>query len=316
MGTVPKNGGPTVIGMGAQGSGVADRAARMAPAVFVVLWSTGFVVARYGTKDAGPLTFLTLRTAIAALILFFFALAVREPRLHRVQVRWQWLVGVCIHAMYLGGVFVAIDLGLPSGVSALIAALHPVVTAVLGRMVLREELTGRHAVGVLLGCVGVLAVVVERGGATDDVRVSALLAMAIAVVGMSVGTLVQRGVATGVPLFGGTAWQYVSTTVVLGVAAVVAEGWQFTLTARSAWSMVWAVGVLSIAAILIMLWLLKRQAASKVSSLFFLTPALSTVEGAILFGERLGVLSGVGLVVAIVGVWLTTSGGGATSPRS
>ena len=279
----------------------------MAPALFVVLWSTGFIVARYGTKDAGPLTFLAIRTAIAAVILFGVARLMGEEKLSRDQMRIQWIVGTGIHAMYLGGVFVAIDHGLPSGVSALIAALHPVLTTVLGRVVLGENLNVRRGVGVALGCIGVIAVVVERGGASDGVSTLALVAMGIAVIGMSGGTLIQRRTAVGVPLLGGTAWQYAVTTVILGIGAVVFEGWEFTVTARSLWSLAWAVGVLSLAAILIMLWLLHRQAASQVSSLFFLTPALSTVEGAILFGEELGVLSVVGLVVAIAGVWLATS---------
>jgi drug/metabolite transporter (DMT)-like permease len=279
----------------------------VAPALFVVLWSTGFIVARYGTKDAGPLTFLAIRTAIAAVILFGVARLMGEAKLSRDQIRIQWIVGAGIHAMYLGGVFVAIDHGLPSGVSALIAALHPVLTTVLGRVVLGENLNVRREVGVALGCIGVIAVVLERGGASDGVSTLALVAMGIAVIGMSGGTLIQRRTAVGVPLLGGTAWQYAVTTVILGIGAVVFEGWEFTVTARSLWSLAWAVGVLSLAAILIMLWLLHRQAASQVSSLFFLTPALSTVEGAILFGEELGVLSVVGLVVAIAGVWLATS---------
>jgi drug/metabolite transporter (DMT)-like permease len=219
----------------------------------------------------------------------------------------QWIVGAGIHAMYLGGVFVAIDHGLPSGVSALIAALHPVVTTVLGRFVLGEDLTGRRILGVVLGCIGVIAVVVERGGASDGIGAIALVAMTIAVLGMSGGTLIQRRSAVGVPLLAGTAWQYTATTVILGIAAVAFEGWDFTVTTRSVLSMAWAVGVLSLAAILIMLWLLHRQAASQVSSLFFLTPALSTVEGAILFGEKLGALSIIGFVVAILGVWLATT---------
>jgi drug/metabolite transporter (DMT)-like permease len=209
--------------------------------------------------------------------------------------------------MYLGGVFVAIDHGLPSGVSALIAALHPVVTTVLGRLLLGEDLSQRRILGVVLGCVGVLAVVIERGGASDEITSVALIAMGLAVLGMSGGTLIQRRSAVGVPLLAGTAWQYLSTTAILGVGAVVVEGWDFTLTTRSVMSLAWAVGVLSLAAILIMLWLLHRQAASQVSSLFFLTPALSTVEGAILFGEKLGVLSMIGLIVAILGVWLATT---------
>lgn len=289
------------------GSATSSRAAAVAPGLFVVLWSTGFIVARYGTKDAGPLTFLTIRTAIAAGILFALSRLTREVSLMRDQIRVQWLVGAGIHAMYLGGVFVAIDHGLPSGVSALIAALHPVVTTVLGRLLLGEDLPQRRIFGVVLGCVGVLAVVIERGGAGDGVTAIALIAMGVAVIGMSGGTLIQRRSAVGVPLLAGTAWQYTATTVILGIGAVVFEGWDFTITARSLLSLAWAVGVLSLAAILIMLWLLHRQAASQVSSLFFLTPALSTVEGAILFGEKLGALSIVGLVVAIIGVWLTTS---------
>lgn len=284
------------------------RLVRVAPGLFVALWSTGFIVARYGTKDSGPLTFLTVRTAVAAVVLFVIARIAGESRLTMRQVRTQWLVGAGIHAMYLGGVFVAIDHGLPSGVSALIAALHPVVTTVLGRVLLNELLTSRRVLGVVLGCTGVVAVVVERGVSSDDaVSAVALAAMAIAVAGMSAGTLIQRATSTSVPLLGGTAWQYVSTTVILGAGALVSEGWDFTVTTRSMLSLAWAVGVLSLAAILIMLWLLKRQAASQVSSLFFLTPALSTVEGAILFGERLGPLAMIGLVVAIAGVWLTTS---------
>ena len=293
--------------MTSTGSATSSRVAALAPGVFVLLWSTGFIVARYGTKDAGPLTFLTVRTAIAAGILFLLARVTREASLAWGQIRVQSLVGVGIHAMYLGGVFVAIDHGLPSGVSALIAALHPVVTTVLGRLLLGEDLSQRRILGVVLGCVGVLAVVIERGGASDEITSVALIAMGLAVLGMSGGTLIQRRSAVGVPLLAGTAWQYLSTTAILGVGAVVVEGWDFTLTTRSVMSLAWAVGVLSLAAILIMLWLLHRQAASQVSSLFFLTPALSTVEGAILFGEKLGVLSMIGLIVAILGVWLATT---------
>lgn len=279
---------------------------RYAPGVFVLLWSSGFIVARYGTADAGPLTFLAVRTAVAAVILLVISRIVGESRLTRPQIRVQALVGFGIHACYLGGVFVAIDHGLPSGVSALIAALHPVVTSILAFVVLRESMASTRVVGIVLGFLGVMAVVVDKGSSAHGVTSFQLGAMAIAVVGMSAGTLVQRRNAVGTPLLAGTACQYLVTSLVLGVGAVVSEGWDFSVTPRSLFSLVWAVGVLSIAAVLIMLWLLKSKAAVQVSSLFFLTPALSTVEGAILFGERLGALSVVGLLVAIAGVWLAT----------
>lgn len=277
------------------------------PVVFVLLWSTGFIVARFGTRDAGPLTFLAIRTTIAAVVLALVARAMGERRLTMQEIVHQSWVGLGMHALYLGGVFVAIDRGLPSGVSALIAALHPVFTTVVARWVLREELTMRRSLGVVLGTVGVIAVVVERGGAGDSVPAFALLAMAVAVMGMTGGTIMQRRGASGVPLVAGTAWQYVATTLVLSIGVITWEGWQFTVTAQSLFSVAWAVGVLSVAAVLIMLWLLTHHAASEVSSLFFLTPALSTFEAAILFGERLGLLSIFGLVIAMVGVYLATA---------
>ena len=280
---------------------------RLAPAFFVLLWSTGFIVARYATRDAGALSFLTVRTAIAAVILLVVARVARETPLTGRQRGWMMAVGLGMHAMYLGGVFFAIEHGMPSGMSALIAALHPVVTTVFASVVLGERLNRTRTVGVLLGVAGVVLVVAEHGGTGDGVSGPALLAMVVAVLGMSTGTLVQRQCGQGTPLLAGTAWQYASTTVALGMVAVLGEGWRFRSTANTWLSMAWAVGVLSIAAILIMLWLLHRQAASQVSSLFFLTPALSSVEAAVLFDEKLGALAVVGLGVALVGVYLATN---------
>ena len=275
--------------------------------VFVLLWSTGFIVARYGTRDAGPLTFLSLRMFVAAAVLWIVAAITDAPRLDRSQVRWASITGLGLHAVYLGGVFVASDWGLPSGLSALIAGLHPVITSVAALLVLGEGLRRSQWIGVGLGVAGVVAVVVDRLTAgVDGITVGALVAMGVSVLGMSSGTLVQRAKGSAMPLLRGTAVQYLSAGSVLAVGGALHEGFEVEATARFWWSLAWAVGVLSIAAVLIMLWLLQRQAAARVSSLFFLTPALSTVEGAVLFDERLGVLAVAGLVVALVGVALTT----------
>lgn len=272
-----------------------------------MLWSTGFVVARYGTEDAGPLTFLTLRTAIAALVLGVLAAATRSARPDRVQAGWMSVAALGIHVLYLGGVFVAIDLGMPSGVSALIAGLHPVVTSFAGAAFLGERLRGIQWTGVALGLLGVVVVVVDRTRAgIDGLTGAALFAAGLAVIGMSAGSIVQRRHGGGGSLLWATTVQYVAATAVFGVAAVAVEGWEVRWTARTGFALAWAVLVLSIGAILLMLFLLRRQSASSVSSLFFLTPALSTVEGAILFDERLGALAIVGLAVALVGVACVT----------
>jgi drug/metabolite transporter (DMT)-like permease len=273
--------------------------------VFVVLWSTGFVVARYGTDDAGPLTFLTIRLAIAAVALWVFALATNAPTITRTATKWAAVSGLGMHAVYLGGVFLAISWGMPSGVGALIAGLHPVITTVTAFFLLGERLRPWQWFGVALGFTGVIVVVVDRMSGAAGLSTGALIAAGVSVLGMVFGTLVQRRHGMGMPLIRGTVVQYTASAAVLAVGAVVHERIDFTVTARSMFALAWAVIVLSIAAVLIMLWLLQHHVAAKVSSLFFLTPALSTIEGAILFDERLGVLAVLGLVMALVGVSLT-----------
>lgn len=279
---------------------------KLAPGLFVLLWSTGFIVARYGTRDAGPFTFLTVRMFISAGILWVIAAALRAPRIGRHHVSSSAIVGVFMHATYLGGTFFAISRGLPSGVSALIAGLHPVVTSFVGHWLLKERLRFLQWVGVLCGLAGVVAVLIERSSVKSaSVTAVTVIAMTVAVVGMATGTVVQRSRGREMPLLRGTAIQYVAAGVVLIPLAVIDEGWKMQMTWRNTASLAWAVGVLSIAAVLLMMVLLARHAAAKVSSLFFLTPALSTIEGAVLFSERLGLLAVVGLFVALVGVWLT-----------
>jgi len=264
------------------------------------------VVARYATTDAGPLTFLCVRMFLASGLLWLIATALHAPRMARSDWSAATIVGVFMHAIYLGGVFVAINLGLPSGLSALIAGLHPVATSVAARVFLREQLSRKQIVGVTLGLVGVCAVVVEKLEAVDGgVTTGAMIAMMVSILGLTVGTLVQRAFGKEMPLLRGTATQYLASGVVLAVASGLSESWKFEITRNTVFSMLWAVIVLSLGAVLLMMTLLARHTAARVGSLFFLTPALSTIEGAILFDERLGALALAGLVIAIFGVRLT-----------
>ena len=273
----------------------------------MVLWSTGFVVARYATDDTGPLTFLAVRMVLAASVLAAVAAMRASQRVDRRLVPWVMLAGIGMHVLYLGGVFIAIDQGLPSGISALIAGLHPVLTALASRRVLGERLIRIQWVGVFLGFAGVVVVVIDRLVThSTGVTTLTMLASAISVIGMSGGTLVQRKKCSTMPLLWGTVVQYTTAAAVLLVLAVTWEHWDFSVTSRSVFALLWAVFVLSIAAVLLMLWLLQRRAASQVTSLFFLTPALSAIEGALLFGERLGLYAVVGLAISLVGVAFVT----------
>lgn len=281
-----------------------------APWLFVALWSTGFIAARYATDDSGPLIFLATRFVLAAVVLGVVAALTGMARPTRRQLGAATFAGLGLHALYLGGVFLAISWGMPSGVSALIAGLHPVITAVAARSLLGEQLRRIQWIGVALGFAGVIAVVTDRlvAGA-KGLSFGAIVASLLGVLGICAGTLIQRRFGAATPLVWGTCAQYVASAAALTVAASVHsslgghEGLRFTHS--TVFALAWSVLVMSIAAILIMLWLLKREAAARVSSLFFLTPALSTLEGAILFSERMGVLAMVGLVVALGGVALT-----------
>jgi drug/metabolite transporter (DMT)-like permease len=254
---------------------------------------------------------------IAAGLLWLIASGLRAPRMTHSDWSAATIVGVFMHAIYLGGVFVAIDLGLPSGLSALIAGLHPVATSVAARVFLREQLSRKQIAGVFLGLVGVCAVVFEKLDAVNGgVTKGAMIAMMVSIFGLTVGTLVQRALGKDMPLLRGTATQYLASGVALAVASGLTESWRFEVTRNTVFSMLWAVFVLSLGAVLLMMTLLARHTAAKVSSLFFLTPALSTIEGAILFDERLGALALVGLVIAIFGVRMTMQTTAATPDAS
>lgn len=282
---------------------------QVAPSLFVVLWSTGFIVARYGTRDAGPFTFLAIRMIIAAVLLFVIASALRESTLRREHFTPLFLAGVLMHACYLGGVFYAASRDLSPGVAALLAALPPVVTAVVGHLALQERMSLVQWGGLALGLGGVVCVVLARGiGEDTGITAVTLTSMFIAIIGMSAGTLLQRARGQNAPLVRGTAMQYVGAATVLVIVALVSEGWDVQYTTNTILSMMWAVGVLSLGAILLMNQLLKKQAASHVNSLFFLTPALSVIQSYFLFDEELTTLAVIGFVVAVIGVRLVTTG--------
>ena len=254
--------------------------------------------------------FLAVRFVLAAGVLGVVAVATGMARPTRRQLGAAAVAGLGLHAVYLGGVFLAISWGMPSGVSALIAGLHPVITAVAARGLLGERMRPIQWLGVALGFAGVIAVVVDRlvAGA-KGLSFGAMVAAVLSVIGICAGTLVQRRYGGSTPLVWGTCAQYVTSAAALMLAASVHsaigghEGLRFTHS--TVFALTWSVLVMSIAAILIMLWLLQRHAAARVSSMFFLTPALSTVEGAILFGERMGAYALGGLVAALAGVALT-----------
>jgi drug/metabolite transporter (DMT)-like permease len=278
------------------------------PALFVLLWSTGFVGAKYGLPYAPPFTFLALRLAVAAALLALLAVALRSERLAGSgQYGRAALVGVLLHAGYLGGVFYGISLGVSAGVSAVVVSLQPVLTAVLAARVLGERPTARQWLGLVLGVAGVALVVgpgVAEGGTAEPIPLAGLVACLVALVSATLGTVLQKRHGDGIPLVPGTAVQYAAAAGLLVVAALATEDLAIRWTAEFVAAFVWLVLCLSIGAVLLLLLLLRRGSAAGVSSLYYLVPPATAVEAYLLFGEQVSGLSLIGVGVTALGVAL------------
>jgi drug/metabolite transporter (DMT)-like permease len=277
----------------------------LAPVVFVLLWSTGFVGAKYGVPDAEPFTFLALRLAIAGALLAAAAVATRT-RIDRVQASRAAVSGLLLHATYLGGVFWAIAHGTPAGVSAVVVSLQPVLVAALALPLLGERLDPRQWTGLVVGVVGVVLVVAPGMGAA--VPTAGLVSCLLALAGGTAGTLWQKRCGDGIPLLWGTSVQYGAATAVLVLASLAVEDQQIAWTPRFVGALAWLVVVLSLGAVLLLMVLLRRGTASSVSSLFYLVPPVTALQAWLLFGERLTALSMVGVGMTALGVALAVRG--------
>ena len=276
---------------------------RLAPGIFVLLWSTGFVGARLGLPDATPFAFLTLRLAIASCLLGLLAVVTRSPRpATRRQARDAAIVGVLLHAGYLGGVFFAISRGIPAGISAVIVSLQPVLVAVLAVRLLGERLVVRQWAGLVLGLGGVALVVLPGGGGA--LPATGVAGCVLALCAGTAGTLYQKTHGQGIPLLSGTAVQYAAATAVLGALVLTVEDPSITWTPEFVIALTHLVLALSLGAVLLLLVLLRRGTASSVSSLFYLVPPATALEAFLLFDERLSAISLAGVAVAVTGVAL------------
>jgi drug/metabolite transporter (DMT)-like permease len=276
---------------------------KFAPALFVLLWSTGFVGAKYGLPYADPFIFLSLRILIAAFILFAIALVLKLPiAIGTSAIRRSSLIGFFLHACYLGGVFYSISKGLPAGVAAVVTSLQPVLVSLLAVKILGEQLKAQQVVGLVIGLIGVVLVL----GPTfdEDIPVSSGIGILVALIGSTTATLLQKKIGADVPLISGTAYQYLASGLILAIAAIATSGTRIQWSGQFIVAFVWLIAVLSVGAILLLLWLLNTGSAASVSSLFYLIPPATAVEAFLLFGEKVNTQGFIGIGVTALGVWL------------
>ena len=283
------------------------------PAVFVLIWSTGFVVAKYGLPFAPPLTFLSIRYALSLLcFLVWIALArVSWPR-----GRQQWLhlavSGILIHAGYLGGVWVAIKAGMGSGLASLMVGLQPVLTALWVSSMTStdggaEKVTQRQWLGLALGLGGLVLVVSRKFGSTQEVTAYTLAAITIALVSITVGTLYQKRHVQPADVRGANAVQIAAAfAVTLPLALFETEA--VTWTPQFMGALAWSVLVLTLGGSSLLYLLIQRGAATAVTSLMYLVPPCTALMAWLLFAEPITAVTVLGTAITALGVSLVVRG--------
>lgn len=279
-----------------------DAAVFAAPGVFVLLWASGFIGAKLGLPYAEPMTFLAVRMGAVVLLLGAIILATRPAWPSRSDILHSAVTGLLVHGAYLGGVFEAIHHRLPVGTAALVVSLQPVLTSTLANRLLGERVTARQWAGLALGLGGVYLVV--HGRTEGDAPAIAWVGATVALLGMTVGTLYQKRFGGGIEWRTGFLIQYAASGALFALLALCFETMHVEWTAEFAFAIAWLVFVLSFGAIWLLYFLIRHKAATRVVSLFYLTPPFTALMAWLLFGEQLAPLALIGMAVCAAGVAL------------
>lgn len=283
-----------------------------APVLFVLLWSTGFIGARYGLPYIEPLTFLAVRMALVVLIMAAIAIIGRARVPNAREVQHALVAGSLVHGLYLGGVFTAISQGVPAGISALIPGLQPILTSTIANRFMGERVTRIQWFGLVLGLLGVVLVMHDR----EIILAGSLLgwiASFLSLIGITLGTLYQKRYCGAIDWRTGNLVQYIGAAVLFALGAFAFETREIHWSGELIFALAWLVLVLSIAAVGLMYWLIRRSAATGFASLFYLVPAVTALFAFLLFGERLDGVSIFGMAICAGGVVLANRG--AVKPR-
>ena len=285
-----------------------QRLARIAPPLFVFLWSSGFIGAKYIHPYAEPFTFLTIRYVVAAAILLGIAVLTKAPlTLSRDQLFRSVLVALFLHVLYIGAVFYAVSIGVPAGVSAIVVSLQPVVVAVLAIPFLGERVHWQQIAGLILGVVGIALLLLPKifqGDYSSAYSTVGILTCFVALFATSTGYMLQKKLGSGIPFLVGTGMQYVASAIIFGVVAVSTEDMTVEWTPQFFFGLAWLSIMLSIASILLLYRMLHSGSAGKVSSLHYLVPPTAAVLAYLLFGEVISFVGLIGMALAGLGVLL------------
>jgi len=277
-------------------------AARAAPVVFVVLWSTGFVATKYVVNNADPLTYLAIRMAIVVGLMAAIAAVARPKWPNRIGMVHSAVAGILVHGFYLGGTAIAIAHSIPAGLSALIPGLQPILTSTIANRWLGERVTPLQWGGLLLGLGGVVLILHNRT-MTGQAGLG-WLASVVSLVSITLGTLYQRRYCNHIDWRAGNLMQYVAVTIFFATGAFLFEDNVVHWTREFVLALAWLAVVLSIGSIGLLYWLIRHSAATSVASLFYLVPAVTALMAYLLFGETLDAIAVAGMAICAAAVFL------------
>jgi drug/metabolite transporter (DMT)-like permease len=277
-------------------------AARAAPAIFVVLWSTGFIATKYVLHSAEPLTYLTIRMAVVVAMMVVIVAVARPQWPDPAGIAHSVVAGILVHGFYLGGTAVAIAHSIPAGLSALIPGLQPILISTLANRWLGERVTPLQWTGLLLGLAGVVLILHNRPMSGEAGW--GWLASGVSLISITLGTLYQRRYCSKIDWRAGNLVQYVAVVIFFAAAAGLFENNEVHWTREFVLSVAWLAIVLSIGSIGLLYWLIRRSAATSVASLFYLVPAVTALMAYMLFGERLDAVAIVGMIACAAAVFL------------
>ena len=284
-----------------------------APIIFVLLWSTGFIGAKYILPFAEPFVFLTIRYLFATLILVAVAKAIGESlRISWPQVKQSILVSVFLHVIYIGGVFYAIFIDIPAGITAVIISLQPILVSAVAIPLLNEKMSYKQIFGLLLGFIGVTFLLIPKlfeGDLSIGFSAAGITACVLALLGTTAGYLIQKKGGSDIPFLAGTAVQFASATIIFAIASIIFEPLKVDITLEFILALAWIVIALSIGSIFLLFYLLRKGSASSVSSLYYLVPPLTAIQAYLFFGERINTIGLVGMALAALGTLIVTKEG-------
>ena len=283
---------------------------RLAPILFVLLWSTGWISAGVAAPHAEPLTFLALRYLLAAFAMLMLCLLLRAGWPRRPS-DWAHAVvsGVLLHGIYLGGVWWAIAHGVPTALSGLIAALQPLLTAMAAPFIVGERLAPLQWLGIILGLGGLMIAIAPRLVGLEWQELSgAALPIMVNVVGMvsvALGTIYQKRYLQTADLRSTVFLQYVGAFAFTIPLALIFEDLHIAWNTATVLTMIWSVFGLSIGAIALLLYVIRRGQVSRAASLIYLVPPVVAVQATLFLGDRLTPAMIAGTAIVVTGVYLT-----------